>query len=735
MLTSCFALQLLLCEFLHKALALFGPSCVSHSKPLMYGTPPAGNRQPWHAVLPFGKHAWRAQATCRSGDCEVARSWRAPSSPSSNSDGPRHSRLSALGALSLGLCVKASVQRGRLARRRAAETNADVPEWTFEGRVWFRPALVQCAAAAPAPQVSFLSLFGWTLGGTVCLEYDASPCGAYREVVDMGSLEKPAERWLSEVVAKLALRGCGREEVAWLLSLPVDTINEELPASAGEEQLGSCLLELDFVPRGAGCSIFGSNSSPQLNERRQVRCTLCRDLSGVETHAMVIVEARDGDPHGEYQDAMLIARKNLRFDSLPARQLLEASQWPNIANMPIPPQEVQAPASLLGEAAPSPASLCTAEARHARLAAPCIRVMCQALQWLVACVARLWAAKACVREEIAFLLSLPAEKLGSALPSLGAENLGKLLQELSFAPSGACCRVEGSTSNARLNGLEGRLTESCPSHACCMYVSAGEGEVLTLGRIALPPEYRCKCYVCADDQSGLKRLARIHRKNLRLLDLGTLPVPAQVEKGSSRGLCAWLGLRCCDEVRAAPPERLGPRKVGPNARMQTRLPCALRWGSRLCVSSKEAEVLCQKVWQVPAEERTIHFEGGEALRCSVSEGDVVRVVGWEALRLCDGAEGPGITLSLDGRLPLWWTPAIKALWLPLRVGDGPSSEEPEEGALYLHRLFLSASHVALQWRWPGYDKATTGPAEGWPLPLSILADGVKIEICPSFGKL
>ena len=72
MLTSCFALQLLLCEFLHKALALFGPSCVSHSKPLMYGTPPAGNRQPWHAVLPFGKHAWRAQATCRSGDCEAA---------------------------------------------------------------------------------------------------------------------------------------------------------------------------------------------------------------------------------------------------------------------------------------------------------------------------------------------------------------------------------------------------------------------------------------------------------------------------------------------------------------------------------------------------------------------------------------------------------------------------------------------------------------------------------------
>ncbi|CAE6927737.1 unc-104 [Symbiodinium natans] len=49
--------------------------------------------------------------------------------------------------------------------------------------------------------------------------------------------------------------------------------------------------------------------------------------------------------------------------------------------------------------------------------------------------------------------------------------------------------------------------------------------------------------------------------------------------------------------------------------------------------------------------------------------------------------------------------------------------EPEEVALDLHRLFLSAVRVALQWRWPGDDKATTGPADGWPLPLSILADG------------
>ena len=125
-----------------------------------------------------------------------------------------------------------------------------------------------------------------------------------------------------------------------------------------------------------------------------------------------------------------------------------------------------------------------------------VRRFGQALQWLVPCVGRL-CAKGCVREarsgfqealckssglleqEIGFLLSLPAQKLGSALPGLGAEHLGSLLQELRdratesvethcgdsygmrtwqdvpFAPQGARCRVEGSTSNAKLNGLEG----------------------------------------------------------------------------------------------------------------------------------------------------------------------------------------------------------------------------------------------------------------------------------------
>lgn len=40
----------------------------------------------------------------------------------------------------------------------------------------------------PPPSVSIVNLFGWTLGGTVALEYDDSPVGPYLEYVTMGAL-------------------------------------------------------------------------------------------------------------------------------------------------------------------------------------------------------------------------------------------------------------------------------------------------------------------------------------------------------------------------------------------------------------------------------------------------------------------------------------------------------------------------------------------------------------------
>lgn len=66
--------------------------------------------------------------------------------------------------------------------------------WCFTGRLWFRPALVKVPSAtnpsdpSPPPSVSVLNLFGWTIGGTVALEYDTSPVGPYKEYVTMGAV-------------------------------------------------------------------------------------------------------------------------------------------------------------------------------------------------------------------------------------------------------------------------------------------------------------------------------------------------------------------------------------------------------------------------------------------------------------------------------------------------------------------------------------------------------------------
>lgn len=61
--------------------------------------------------------------------------------------------------------------------------------WRFDGRFWFRPALVRAPAQGSLPQgVTTLSLFGWSLGGVVALQYDDSPVGPYFEYVTMGAL-------------------------------------------------------------------------------------------------------------------------------------------------------------------------------------------------------------------------------------------------------------------------------------------------------------------------------------------------------------------------------------------------------------------------------------------------------------------------------------------------------------------------------------------------------------------
>lgn len=60
--------------------------------------------------------------------------------------------------------------------------------WLFSGRAVMQPALVRVNSQQSNEKIVPLSFFGWTLGGTVALEYDESPVGPYREFVTLGGL-------------------------------------------------------------------------------------------------------------------------------------------------------------------------------------------------------------------------------------------------------------------------------------------------------------------------------------------------------------------------------------------------------------------------------------------------------------------------------------------------------------------------------------------------------------------
>ena len=118
----------------------------------------------------------------------------------------------------------------------------------FTGRFWFSPRLVRVhdnassSLASPKamherlfsdhPSVNILSLFGYTLGGTVCLEYDDSPFGSYREFVVMSALvATPDDRggvrigqWGSRLFVsdEVAGKGC---EMLW--GVPAETADIE----------------------------------------------------------------------------------------------------------------------------------------------------------------------------------------------------------------------------------------------------------------------------------------------------------------------------------------------------------------------------------------------------------------------------------------------------------------------------------------------------------------------------
>ncbi|EKX40305.1 hypothetical protein GUITHDRAFT_113547 [Guillardia theta CCMP2712] len=103
--------------------------------------------------------------------------------------------------------------------------------WIFKGRVWFQPRIVRSKQESLPSGAAPLSLFGWSLGGVVCLEYDESPFGAYLEFVEMGSLVLQ-QGFVGHWGKRLCVSTKGAEErCKEIWGVPAESINIDFDAA------------------------------------------------------------------------------------------------------------------------------------------------------------------------------------------------------------------------------------------------------------------------------------------------------------------------------------------------------------------------------------------------------------------------------------------------------------------------------------------------------------------------
>jgi len=186
-----------------------------------------------------------------------------------------------------------------------------------------------------------------------------------------------------------------------------------------------------------------------------------------------------------------------------------------------------------------------------------------------------------------------------------------------------------------------------------------------------------------------------------------------------------------------------------------------QWGSRLYVSTQEAEDVCKDIWGVPAEVANITFsearveqhtnECGEECTLQVTSPpnpfaqseriQSIHVEGWKNTRIVTPQEWNASPNGPErvGNVPVFWTPTIKALWAPWILF---SSALSNSNSLPLHKLRLSASAIRL--KWTGFSprrslKQEIAPSDlqtlGMPLGLGLVVDNVLIEIGNEFERL
>jgi len=103
----------------------------------------------------------------------------------------------------------------------SAQVDSAYP-YLFDGRLWFRPAIVRVPQNLP-DGLSAVGLFGFSIGGVVSLEYDASPVGPYREYVTMGSLvtkRGALGQWGTRLFVRFLIE-CARANMCMHVAYPI----------------------------------------------------------------------------------------------------------------------------------------------------------------------------------------------------------------------------------------------------------------------------------------------------------------------------------------------------------------------------------------------------------------------------------------------------------------------------------------------------------------------------------
>lgn len=174
-----------------------------------------------------------------------------------------------------------------------------------------------------------------------------------------------------------------------------------------------------------------------------------------------------------------------------------------------------------------------------------------------------------------------------------------------------------------------------------------------------------------------------------------------------------------------------------------------QWGSRLYVSTQEAEDVCKDLWGVPAELANIDFvekrkesdNQSQSLHVTIppnpnASTDIdICVEGWKNTRVLvkEDYEYANGNPKRWGGVPVLWTPTIKALWAPFVPFAGKNGEKQNGNELPLRKLRLSASAIRLHWAGLEKDIKVANYSEkeynvGTPLGIGLIVDNVLIEI-------